>query len=89
MLTSRNNFSTELKNVNSCVTIELKRPIAPHRFVTTKTRDLSSKFGSGLTPAPAEKINFRVAKSCKILHFQVIDFEAEATSSRDFTGSRL
>jgi hypothetical protein len=49
--------------------MKLKRPVAPHRFVTATTRDLSSEFGSGLQPAPAEKIIFRVAKSCKILHF--------------------
>jgi hypothetical protein len=75
-----------LKNVNSCVTIELKRPIAPRRFVATTTRDLS--LGAGFNPLPPKK-SFLRCKTLQSLAFWVIDFEAEAVAGSNLTGSGL
>jgi hypothetical protein len=58
--------------------------------MSCKTRDLSSELlGAGYSPLPLKKIIFRVAKSCKILHFQVTNFEAEANAGSNLTGTRL
>jgi hypothetical protein len=53
------------------------------------TRDLSSKFGSGLQPAPAEKSFLALQNLAKSCIFRVTDFEAEANTGSNLVGARL
>jgi hypothetical protein len=47
------------------------------------------KLGAGYSPLPLKKSFFALQNIAKSCIFRVTDFEAEANTSRDLTGSRL